>query len=68
MHSQFFKKTFFSKKCQGHGKMPYIIYNYVEVLISKDFVILVNLKMKKKKPKNLVALNNFFFQVENKEF
>lgn len=67
MHSQFFKKTFFSKKCQGHGKMPYIIYNYVEVLISKDFVILVNLKMKKK-PKNLVALNNFFFQVENKEF
>lgn len=67
MHSQFFKKTFFSKKCQGHGKMPYIIYNYVEVLISKDFVILVNLKMKKK-TKNLVALNNFFFQVENKEF
>lgn len=67
MHSQFFLKTFFSKKCQGHGKMPYIIYNYVEVLISKDFVILVNLKMKKK-TKNLVALNNFFFQVKNKEF
>lgn len=67
MHSQFFQKTFFSKKCQGHGKMPYIIYNYVEVLKGKDFVILVNLKMKKK-TKNLVALNNFFFQVENKEF
>lgn len=56
MHSQFFKKTFFSKKCQGHGKMPYIIYNYVEVLISKDFVILVNLKMKKKKNKKSCSI------------